>query len=176
TAEAEQRKLAQAKQRLAAGAQNRFVYARFPRIDMKIDVDDEKADYAFFPVAYSYSTRPFAMFTSAVYREGHIELDGKKRHVALVDFNSNGRFDDAFLCGPARDADGNSVSFPGELGDLLYVDPDGKANPSISYTLVGPECRHIVGKLICVDGRYYDLNVAASGNKISIEPSSVAVG
>ncbi|NLE39966.1 MAG: hypothetical protein GX621_18265 [Pirellulaceae bacterium] len=161
TAEAEHRKLAQAKQRLAAGARNRFMYVQYPRIDMKIDVDGEKADYAFFLVSYSYGTRPYAMFTSAVYREGHIELDGKKRHVALVDFNGNGRFDDA--------------GRPGAT-DMLYVDPKGNANQMLAYDLVGPSCRHNVGKLVCLDGRYYDLKVSPGGNKISLEPSSVAVG
>ena len=30
----------------------------------------------------------------AAYREGEVTLDGKKHHVVLLDFNSNGRFDD----------------------------------------------------------------------------------
>ena len=66
---------------------------------------------------------------AAAYREGDITLDGKKHHVVLIDFNSNGRFDDeTTISTELRGAGGPLYPQP---GDVLLVDPDQMPRCSI---------------------------------------------
>ena len=69
-----------------------------PQVDLQIDVGGTKMDYAFSLLGYSNTWRDgcdaWISLSSAAYREGEITLEGKKHRVALIDFNSNGRFDD----------------------------------------------------------------------------------
>ena len=69
----------------------------FPRIDVAIDVEGTRLDYSFYLKDMRTLCRelpgPISV-TSAVCREGDITLEGKRHHIVLMDFNSNGRFDD----------------------------------------------------------------------------------
>ena len=75
-----------------------YTQSHFPRVDLSIDVDGKKLDYSFFLELVTYGSGEVryvsASLTAAVYRRGEITLDGKKWTVALLDHNSNGRFDD----------------------------------------------------------------------------------
>ncbi len=156
-----------------------YVYSYFPRVDVTIRAGETNVDYAFlFSVYlrksddYSYAS---ASLDAAAYREGKITLDGKTRHLVLVDFNSNGRFDDA--C----EVTGEMVSSEGYIypryGDMLLVDPDPEASGYASpYDPTTSEDRQYVAKLINIDGRFYDMEVTPAGDKLTLTPSSVALG
>ena len=58
---------------------------------------------------------------AAAYREGEITLEGKKRHVVLIDFNSNGRFDDEIKI--RENVRGSNGQIYPEQGDMLLLDP-----------------------------------------------------
>ena len=61
-------------------------------------------------------------FMSAAYREGHITVAGKKRHVYLLDYNCNGRFNDEIAVQKNVQGAGGQLYF--SHGDLLLIDPD----------------------------------------------------
>ena len=102
-------------------------YSIFPTVELAIDVDGKKLDYAFTFRVYTRVSSNYAYanasLNSAAYREGEITLDGKKRRIVLIDFNSNGRFDDAV----SFSTSGGAVS--SVMGDMLYIDPN---SPRIS--------------------------------------------
>lgn len=150
----------------------------FPVVGLKLDVDGKKVDYAFTISVYSSTSGSFsyanASLNAAAYREGQIMLDGAKRRVVLVDFNSNGRFDDVSgINEQFRPSDG--TVYP-EVGDMLYIDPQpvlGYRNPYDSTT--GSD-QYQVSRLICYHGSFFDLKIDPSGESLSLEPSPVAVG
>jgi hypothetical protein len=164
----------------AASAQAGFLsgpgFAEFPRIDVMLDVEGEEIDYAFSVTVYSYSSGQMryatAQFNSAAYREGEIELNGKKRRVVLLDFNSNGRFDDVFRL--HREADASEEAVVPEFGDMLLIDPDPKLGMSYDPT----SCDHLyyVSNLIGIDDKYYDLKVSVSGQDLTLAPADDPVG
>ncbi|NQU21129.1 MAG: hypothetical protein HQ567_07585 [Candidatus Nealsonbacteria bacterium] len=162
------------------GGNVNFSQSEFPRVDLKIDVDGEKIDYAFLFRIYSQTASNFsyvsAQLNAAAYREGKFELDGKQRHVVLLDYNSNGRFDDVVAIDENM-TDGNGSVFPTQ-GDLLLVDPDPKKAASSPYSRdpAAGEGRHHVSKLVSLDGQYYDMAVTPAGDKLTLERSSVPVG
>ena len=153
-----------------------YWWCRFPRIDTTIDVDGQQVEYAFFLNASSafMGGSADARFVSAtlqtaVYREGEIKLNGKTRRIALVDFNSNGRFDDQVSVRQSSSGRASPV-----YGDLLLLDPDpGDEDPSLGYNDLA-ECQ--VAKLAHIDGDLYDLSVSAGGDKITLAPSSLPLG
>jgi hypothetical protein len=155
----------------------------FPRVDIAIDIDGTKLDYAFTFSAYANTQSDgfsyvSASLSAAVCREGQVAIDGKPRRVVLLDYNSNGRFDDMSRI---RDdvvqiVNGKPVKrlYP-ETGDMILVDPrvDLSASP---YDLTGNDFRNHVSKLVCVDGKFYELSVTPAGDKVTLKPSPRAVG
>ena len=152
-------------------------YCPFPRIDITLDVDGVKMDYAFFFNAYSNNAGDFkyvsASLSAAAYREGDIVLEGKKRHVVLLDYNSNGRFDDETA---VQEFPGSEGRIYPRNGDVLLVDPALNGFRGNPYDFNSGGCRHLVSKLTCIDGRYYRLKISAAGDKLTLTPSSVALG
>ncbi len=153
---------------------------RFPRIDLKIEIDGKEVDYSFLLSSYAYFRRNYgyvgASLKSGVYYDGEIELDGRKRRVVLVDYNSNGRFGDKTkILKYGRAGKGPKRLYP-RRGDVLFVDPKPVSNRRAAWNFTGLDFRHSVEKLICLDGRYYDLEVAPSGNELVMEPSAVPIG
>ena len=110
----------------AIGAQQTYTSFQFPRIDVTIDDGGTKLDYSFFLRGYAMISPNFSYVSmsmnAAAYREGTITLEGKKRHIVLIDFNSNGRFDDEFKINKNVRAS-NGQMYP-EHGDMLLIDPD----------------------------------------------------
>jgi hypothetical protein len=140
---------------------------QFPRVDVTLDTDGVKSDYSFFLQGQSVSNRDFSYVVVSLvaggYREGHITLDGKKHHVVLIDFNSNGRFgDENKLDNIKVTVGGRSISQSRrEQGDMLLVDPDSSKSDS-PYDILNSEFRHYVAKLVGIDGRVYDMKVSAA--------------
>ena len=152
--------------------------ASFPVVKLKVDVGGKKIDYAFRFSLYSYSGGQYgytqAQLNAAAYRIGEIELDGKKHRVALVDFNSNGRFDDRGGVHTEINAPGGVV-YP-RMGDMLYIDPQVSKNFMNPYDSTSNDAQYQVAKWIALDGRYYDLKIDPSGETLSLEPSSAKLG
>lgn len=149
-------------------------YSRFefPRVDLTIEVDGKKLEYAFsmrgyFRVSTSYNYAR-AYLTAAAYRQGQIELDGKTRRIFLLDFNGNGRFDDR-----------TTVTRSGTRvyqspGDMLLVDPESKRQSPMPGFYDRPG--QALSKLANIDGRYYEVKVSAAGDELTLTPSSAALG
>ncbi len=151
----------------------------FPRVDVTIDVDGTPVDYAFFLKGYVNSSGDFSyagvQINSAAYREGDITLDGKTRHVVLIDFNSNGRFDDEYKISQNIPRSGGAL-YP-EQGDMLLIDPSqGATGYASPYEATSNPYQHYVSKMVDIDGRYYNLKISPAGDKLTLDPASVPMG
>jgi hypothetical protein len=151
----------------------------FPRVDVTIDVDGVPVDYAFFLGGYVNVSQDFSYagvsLTAGAYREGDIVLEGKKRHVVVLDFNSNGRFaDEIALHSEIRTSTGQ-VYF--SEGDKLLLDPAEHNEGYVSsYDVTTGPCQHPVSKLILIDDRYYDLEISPAGDRLTLTPATVPLG
>jgi hypothetical protein len=151
----------------------------FPRVDVSLDAGGTKMEYAFFFRVYSNRSGTLqyavASLSAAAYRDGEMTLGGKKRRFVLVDFNSNGRFDDRLEVDKNVRLSGGEI-YP-RLGDMLYIDPDPNRTAfSFSYDTTRNDEQYPVSKLINLDGRFYDLEISVSGDTLTLSPSSVPVG
>jgi hypothetical protein len=157
------------------GPGQNFLQVHFPRVELTIDVDGAKQDYAFLLSGYVVCQRQFSYaslsLVSAICREGDITLAGHKHHVVLLDFNSNGRFDDEIKIN--SNAPGDGRLYP-EQSDQLLVDPSKESGSP--YDVAASTSRHHVTKLICVDGLFYDMKVSAAGDKLTLERSKLGLG
>jgi beta-lactamase regulating signal transducer with metallopeptidase domain len=158
-----------------------YAQIEFPRVDLTIDVDGIPLDYAFFLTGYVNASKDFGytaiQIKAAVYREGDIILEGKKRHIVLIDFNSNGRFDDETkVIRIRRGMNRPEEAYP-QVGDMLLIDPASN-NPGMDspYDVTSSKIRHYVSKLVNLDGNFYNLKVSPVGDRLTLTPSSVAVG
>jgi hypothetical protein len=153
-----------------------FALASFPRIDLKLEAGGTKFDYAFLMRVYCNSSKQFcyasASLNAAAYREGQITIAGKKRQVALVDFNSNGRFDDEMRI------DENVHSPDGELhvapSDRLVLDPHSSTD--YGYDLADAENQRAVSKLVDIDGKFYRMSVTPAGDRLTLTPVDLPTG
>jgi hypothetical protein len=156
-----------------------YVRNYFPSVDVQIDAGGTRLQYAFtLSVYYRKSTGyeyASASLSPAVYREGEVTLDGKSRRVVLLDFNSNGRFDDETTI---RD----DISTPeGRIypmyGDRLLVDPEQSTSGYRSpYDPTTGNDQHYVSKLVNIDGKFYDMEVSAAGDTLTLTASSAPMG
>ncbi len=151
---------------------------QFPRVDVKINVDGKPLEYAFSFQVYSSGSKEFryasASLMAAACRVGEITLDGKKHQVAVVDYNSNGRFDDVVtIPDNVRGMDGQV--YP-TYGDMLMIDPEKPMTVTGPIATVEDESRQYVSKLAKVDGRFYDVKVTAAGDELTLTPSPAALG
>lgn len=157
---------------------------QFPRVDVTIDAAGTRLPYSFILAGHAVLSEHFSYtsiaLSSAVYREGDITLAGKRRHVVLLDFNSNGRFDDEIKL--RDDVIGDDVHTPdGRLypdqGDMLLIDPNPSAAGRDSpYDITSGSSRQNVSKLVCIDGRFYGVKISAAGDKLTLTPSTVPLG
>jgi hypothetical protein len=151
----------------------------FPQIDMAVSVDGTKVDHSFYVNGYAYASAKsctvFISFSSAVCREGDITLEGKQHHLVLIDFNSNGRFDDkAKISEDVRLASGQVYA---QLGDMLLVDPQPSRTAGESpYDPTTSDYRYFLSDIIQIDGRWYDLKVTPAGDQLTLTPSTAATG
>ncbi|MCR4414467.1 MAG: hypothetical protein NUV77_18770, partial [Thermoguttaceae bacterium] len=153
-----------------------YAYSQFPRIDLTLDVAGVKVQYGFFMTAMRYSGGDFqyvdVSITPGVYREGRITLEGKERRLVLIDFNSNGRFDDQATTRSL----GNDTRLYPSYGDVLVVDPSPPGVVANPWDVTTSPDRHLVSKLVCLDGRFYELKITPAGDRVTLEPSKAPVG
>ena len=157
-----------------------YAQISFPRLDVTVDADGTPVESSIFFSGHMQSSKDFnyASFSinAGAYREGQITLDGKKRKVVLIDFNSNGRFDDEMKIINVTRSEGQEAVYP-QYGDMLLVDPEPNQGMYDSpYDVTSADYRHNVSKLIRIDGRFYDMRITPAGDKLSLEPSAVAMG
>lgn len=152
-----------------SGGTQSFSSVRFPRVDVTWDTEGKKTEYSFFLEDESLSLSNYCgvwvRLDAGSYLEGEITLDGKKRRVALIDSDSNGHFgDDVKLV----------RQFP-RFGDMVLIDPkpDDRRSP---FEMAASDTRHYMSKMICIDGKFYDLKISPAGDKLTLEPSSKALG
>ncbi len=156
-----------------------YVRFEFPRVDLTIDVEGTKVDYAFHLDGYSYSSAKsgnvMVSVSSAICREGDITVEGKRHHVVLLDNNSNGRFDDlSKISSNIHMASGQLYAEP---GDTLLIDP--KTSPGTfdsPYDSNSSDYRYPLAEIALIDGKWYDLKVSPAGDKLTLNPSTAAVG
>jgi hypothetical protein len=150
----------------------------FPRLDVMVKAGDASFEASFFLTVYSQinderNGYASASIEAAAYRQGEITLDGKKRKIFLLDYNSNGRFDDVHTVDPKNHSDDGRV-WP-QQGDVLLIDPDIK-NTYNWYDPTANDMRYLASKTIGIYGKFYDLSVTPAGDKLTLTPSTAAVG
>ena len=151
----------------------------FPRVDLTVDADGTKVEYAFLFSGYVQAQENYqyatASLNSAAYREGEMTLDGKKRRVVLVDYNSNARFDDKATVTTVHTSDGEATyAIP---GDMIYVDPDPSGGSYMyGYDATTNDDQQYVAELVDIDGKFYELDLTAAGDKITLSASTAPVG
>ena len=156
-----------------------YVQSEFPRVDLKISADDKTYDYSFLLSVYSYSSDELsyvsASLSAAAYRQGEIEVAGETKRVALIDYNSNGRFDDRFkILDNVQSSDGQV--YP-ESGDMMLVDFNPN-DPSVflGYNPTAGGCGRYVSKMVNFGDRFYELDISPSGEKLTLSSASVQTG
>lgn len=156
-----------------------FSSSEFPRVDVTLDSGGSKFDYAFFMTAFVQMAGDFRYasisLNSAAYREGDIAFEGKRHHVILLDYNSNGRFDDTVkIRSDAVTADGQVYPEP---GDVLLVDFDLKGPLTRrSLIVLNGNSGNQVSKSLSIDGRFYDMKISPAGDKLTLTPSAAPSG
>jgi len=149
----------------------------FPRLDVTIDADGTPVESSIFLSGYANSSSNYGYvnvrINAGAYREGEIMVEGKKRHVVLIDFNSNGRFDNEMKV--HKNVRGGRGQIYPKHGDVLLVDPKQSQGGS-PYDVTSADYRHNVSKVVNIDGRFYDLKITPAGDKLTLEASSVATG
>ena len=106
-------------------------------------------------------------FRAGAFRQGTIRVDGQSLSVALLDANSNGRFDD-MMPDRARNVavaiDGADRIIFRTGGSAIAADPPG-THPGIALS-----------NLILVGGNAYTAQVASDGSSLTLEPFETELG
>jgi hypothetical protein len=147
----------------------------FP-LHVTLELKEGKFEYPFAITVSSHEEHgryAYAALMPAAYREATIQLEGKPRHVAILDYNSNGRFNDEFKINPDINMSDGSI-WP-ETGDIVII--DGKSGTGEYYweAVSGP-ARQYLSKLVNIDGRFYDIKLTECGDKLTLKPSTLATG
>jgi len=154
---------------------NYFNYS-FARVDLTIEADGVQMEYAFNFRVYSYGSTSYsyanASLNAAAYRDGQITLNGETKRIVLVDYNSNGRFDDGWVIDPNTHYSGGGVY--SKAGDMVFVAPDARVTSGYSPT--ENDSQQYLSKLVNIEGSFYDVKTSPAGDKLSLTPSSIPVG
>jgi hypothetical protein len=152
-------------------------WSRFPRVDVAIVTDGKPAEYSFFLETYARRSKAGffadARLSAGAYRRAKLTLGGKNHTIVLLDYNSNGRFDDQWQ----TDDIGRSSRdrFYAPPGDVLFVDPEAEDVSAFGLDLTDCRERRPVSRLVNIDDRFYDVKVSPSGDTITLTPSSLPV-
>jgi hypothetical protein len=155
-----------------------YVENQFPRVDLPIDVEGKKLDYSFFLEADRYGTGPqiyvSVSLRSAVYCRGEIALDGKTIPIAVLDHNSNGRFDDVISLEHVSHG-ANGELYP-DYGDMLLIDPENLSPRELQdLSLRGGHFQYL-SKLNALKGIFYEMQVSPVGDELTYKPSTTPRG
>jgi len=93
--------------------------------------------------------------------------------VALLDYNSNGRFDDQTnIPGNVRYSGGGIYA---EMGDVLLIDPDKAPRPT-GWRYSEDQGRQHLSKLAKIGDKFYDVKVSPAGDQLTLTPSTLKIG
>lgn len=155
--------------------QSNYANYTFPRVDLTIETEGVEMEYAFTFSVYSYGSTSYsygnASLRAAAYRDGEVTLDGEKKRIVLVDYNSNGRFDDIWSIDPRIHYSGGGV-YP-KKGDMIFV------GPAASVTSGSPttnDSQQYLSKLVNIEGRFFDVKASPAGDEMTLTPSSIPAG
>ncbi len=167
--------------RRSGGEDAEFCDSSFPSVDTTIELEGKSLPYSFWPyVSYTYFGdygRPDKaltkeqidenmtfVFRSNCFYSGGFELDGGSYGVVLGDSNVNGRFNDCF---PAQ---GSSVE---QLVAACSRSPLFSGSDHF-YLATGTQLEardvQVLGSLLFVNGRLYDLNISTAQGKMTLTP------
>ena len=152
-----------------------YSYHHFPRIDLTTDAGGVPVDCALLFSVYSRSSSSrsyaYARLYSGAYRQGEIVLNGKSHRIAVLDYNSNGRFDDEIkLDTGVRRSDGRMYAVSGDMLLVDYVAGDR------NWQYGGMPAGQHLSKLVAIDGQFYDVELSAAGDEITLTRSKLPVG
>ncbi len=176
------------------GEQNEAYPPQYSAVDyhaipIELEVDDETIDYHFNLSAYVYTypittrsgdstkeafvSRANCRLSAAAYAKGEIEVDGETIPVALVDFNSNGRYDDPIKIRDDVRVANNRIYT--DRGDVLVLNPEnaGATNP---YDMTASSSRINVCDLIRIKDHFFKLSVDPAGTSITLNEKDVKTG
>lgn len=163
---------------MARGTARSQARSVFPTITVSLDIGGRKVEFPFTMSTNSQTSGTMSyvgvQLSAAAYREGEITLEGEKRRVVLVDYNSNGRFDDASVVAP-RSTSADGPVYP-QVGDMLFIDPQTPRLPYAPLVATASKDQFPVSPLIMYRDRLFDLKIDPSGETLSLEPSSIATG
>jgi len=147
-------------------------HTAFRNVKAPLDIDGVQLEYIFdldgdsFQLGTGAYTR--VTLTSAVVREGQIDVGGKKVRLLLVDHNSNGRFDDR-----AEVHSQGQRAFLA-VGDVFLFNPGARKSRSPAADRA-PDYL-FVNRLVCIGGHFYKLEVTPAGDQLKLEPAELITG
>lgn len=152
----------------------------FPRMDVSVNIEGATLEYAFTLEVFSiiknrqedYAT---VRIRTMVYRAGEINLDGKTHRIALLDSNSNARFDDLWNWHDRYIQMGMQEAYL-TPGDLILIDPNQSDRRVLGYDVTGRPERQMLSKLLFIDGKYYQVRATPSGDQITLTPFVAPMG
>jgi hypothetical protein len=149
----------------------------FPCVEVSLNVNGKPSDYAFCLMVSAQEMASFryvsASLTPAVYREGEVTLAGKRHRVAVLDYNTNGRFDDQVRILEGRGPSGRTSAMP---GDLVLVDPDTAGQEAARGDALAGRGRQYLSKLLNVGDGFYGAAMAPVGDTLTLTACTAAVG
>ncbi len=163
---------------LEPGDRSRDVFANrwFPRIDITPRIDGQETEYSFFLCA-SRQIRGGAFHTnlyiySGAVRQADVTLNGTPHRILLIDYDSSGRFNDAWEA-PKALVNSRLLQI---ARDVLLVDPEASGPPSEGADLLNLPESQPVSRWVNIGGKYYTLAVAPRGESITLKPDDSPTG
>ncbi|MBN2578787.1 MAG: hypothetical protein JXB10_07330 [Pirellulales bacterium] len=152
-----------------------YIRLSFPRVDLPIEVDGKKFDYSFLAEEQGWDKEYiYPQFKAGVYGRGEITLDGKTMPVAVLDYNSNGRFDD--VVSMKNMSHGSNGELYPRYGDKLLVEPEHVTSEERQDSSLRSVRQPYLSKINALDGKYYELKVSPVGDELGYTPSTAPLG
>lgn len=162
---------------------NSYIRRNFPPLTFPVEIENATFEYACtFGIHCQFDSRTHqplymsASLQSACYREGEIVAGGKKHRLVVLDFNSNGRFDNITHSIQNR----SGPNDPGRIdifnGDILLIDPDLTQTQAFGYDSMGRDDRQPLARLLPIEGKFYEIKVSPSGDAMTLTPYSGEMG
>jgi len=154
----------------------------FGPVGVMVEYDDRTVPY-YFSVSYQryggQSIRRGARFVENMnlslqpsgYYAGVVSFGGSKHRIAVIDFNSNGLFNEYFK--PRSGVAGSGGSFYA-IGDQILIDANSDGRFERGY----PNNKELYpyAKYVQVDGKWCSLDIAPRGGKVEVRNPSMKLG
>ncbi|HOA74522.1 MAG TPA: hypothetical protein PK458_07040 [Phycisphaerae bacterium] len=156
-----------------------YRHREFPPQTLVVEAGGQKFEMPFALSVGSHVVEDDLFYVSvslkaSAYRHGKIQIDGKPHEIILLDYNSNGTFNDEFWMD--EEVHGQDAPAYPHTGDMVLIDPDHKAPRYSGYSPCDSPDRQYLSKLVNVEGRYYRISVTPAGDKVTLEPAELPLG